>query len=542
MTEPNLLDSPWAEDHYDFPSGSKLKQMIWYLSFARACWDKGLLAPFPPGAKAECDGHYICEISTMEKTKFFDVKASSVGKHFMDNVAFEYILKERTAPLGRVETVATTMTKSLFDPLRLERGYRDIASSNLLPQHTPPVGIIGVLSRAISRVKSRWTFPQTLHSCRPEDIPFHPGSLAGIKYTGPKRDNFDKALTIRDTYEFGFISNGFSLQRSTPFAQLCRLQVSTREEPKHRNVAADTFHRYLQDGITAHPYYDALKLTNLPCTFGFNLTKQAAVREKLLIAHPEANFELVGDFPSFDIGKILDRGTVKERFSTGVRSWEIRFAFMVIASAFGTDDLDATISLVMGQAYTTFKKVVYRFNCFTFYETLPSGCYLIYVLDSIICDMRMELVALSLGDPLSSRIVGGDDSYTALRIRQFDLKQANLVLKEIGTELSDAPKTQFRYTNDRTAPPLKFHGHKTLFSGPFRAEDDVICSCLLLERADNDDLTVSAGRLKAIWIDAGRRPQWLHRVVNSMEQVLGRSVEPSFLWHDTMWHAPLLLR
>ena len=53
-------------------------------------------------------------------------------------------------------------------------------------------------------------------------------------------------------------------------------------------------------------------------------------------------------------------------------------------------------------------------------ETMPSGTYWVYVIDSLVNDLRLELVALSPGDPRSARVVGGDDAYMLLRIAAFD--------------------------------------------------------------------------------------------------------------------------
>ena len=132
-------------------------------------------------------------------------------------------------------------------------------------------------------------------------------------------------------------------------------------------------------------------------------------------------------------------------------------------------------NFLMAQSYVSFKKVVYRREIYTFSETVPSGTYWIYLLDSIICDLRMELISISLGDPKSGRIVGGDDSYSMLQLEQFTLKLAQGPLAAIGIELSEPPKTQVRLVSDRTAPPLKFHGHKSMFS-PFREDIDILCS------------------------------------------------------------------
>ena len=171
-------------------------------------------------------------------------------------------------------------------------------------------------------------------------------------------------------------------------------------------------------------------LMNMPCTYGYNLKEQSAVRSHLLAAKPDADFELVGDFPGFDLGKIQDRGTEKSRFLTGLRSWEMRFAFPVVPFAFETDDLDATISLVMAQAYVTFKKVVFEKEEFWSYETIPSGTYWAYLFDSVICDLRVELVAIPLGDPASCRVVGGDDSYSMLRVNQTSLEMSTTSSKK----------------------------------------------------------------------------------------------------------------
>ena len=80
----------------------------------------------------------------------------------------------------------------------------------------------------------------------------------------------------------------------------------------------------------------------------------------------------------------------------------------------------------------------------------------------------MELISISLGDPKSGRIVGGDDSYSMLQLEQFTLKPAQGPLAAIGIELS-----QVRLVSDRTAPTLKFHGHKSMFSSPFREDIDI---------------------------------------------------------------------
>lgn len=258
--------------------------------------------------------------------------------------------------------------------------------------------------------------------------------------------------------------------------------------------------------------------------------------------HDAPNFEIVADFPGFDFGKLQRRGTPEEHFVQGVRSWELRFAFMVLAQPFEEQDIDASISLAMAQCYVVFKKIAYRKNLFIFTETVPSGTYWVYLLDSIICDLRMEMVCCSLGDPLSARIVGGDDSYSVMNVKSFSLDVANAPLRIIGTELAEPPKTQIRYADDRSTKGLKFHGHRTLFMSPFREDMDVIANCILCERADIDDLETTIGRLKAIWIDAGRRPAWLHRVISSLEKEFGQIVPPNFLWHERMWHAPRLLR
>lgn len=71
-----------------------------------------------------------------------------------------------------------------------------------------------------------------------------------------------------------------------PFAQLARLQVSSAEDPKHRNVCADTFYRPLQDGMFCYPLYKLLHSLNVPCSFGYNLTDQATVQQKLRASKP----------------------------------------------------------------------------------------------------------------------------------------------------------------------------------------------------------------------------------------------------------------
>nr|DAZ87247.1 TPA_asm: RNA-dependent polymerase [Ourea durna-like virus] len=538
-----LSDSPWSEDHpWYSPSSSTTRNMVAYLAYARTCWSNFQMAPFPPGAKTECEHLPVCHKISLSKPMYMDVKATSIGKCFRDNVAVNAILKETSAPTKRVGDILSTQTKSGFIPELLIRNYSDVITHAGLPQHTVPDEIRGLLSRATSRILDRWKLHSILRSERPDSVPYHPRALAGVKYTGHKEQNFEKATKARISYEEHFLTDGFSLRKSTAFALLCRLQVSSVDNPKHRPVAADTFHRYLQDGIACSPWYRALKYENIPCSFGYNLEDQAKVRDRLLTMHGSANFELVADFPGFDFGKLQDRGLPTSRFLNGVRSWEIRLAFMILSQPFETDDTDATLSLVMGQAYVTFKKICYRRDLYIFTETMPSGTYWVYLIDSIICDIRIEMVSISLGDPLSARIVGGDDSYTAMCIQCFVLDRANLPLAAIGTELAAPPKTQIRFTDDYQTHGLKFHGHKTLNESPFREDDDVIASCVLLEREDNDDIEVCVGRLKAIWIDAGRRPAWLHRVWLQLERDCGRTVDPDFFWHERMWHAPLLLR
>lgn len=519
-----------------------VRNVVRYLTFARDRWDHFQLASFSPGAKAEVADLPVCSCVELKKPIFIDVKSSSVGKHYIDSAASDAILQEPTAPFKLVEEVVRTQTRSSFDPERLERGYRDIMQHAGYPQHDVPGTIRGLASRTVSRILDRLKLHAVLHSCKPDEVPFHDRALAGVKYTECKADNHDRALAERNAMEEHFLTDGFSLRKSTAFAQLARLQVPSIDNPKHRNVAADTFHRYLQDGITAHPWYAALLHENNPSSFGYNLDNQARVREKLLSMHSNANFELVAHFSSFDIGKLQDRGTDAVRFYNGVRSWEIRLAFMVLAQAFEVDDVDATLSLCMAHADITFKKVAYRRRMYTFSETIPSGTYFVYSVYRIICDFRMEMVCISLGDPRSERIVGGDDSYTVLHITVFEMEKVLLPLVEIGTALAPPPKTQIRFADDRRTHGLRFHGHHSLFASPFRTDADVVSSCVLLERGDNDSQLVAAERMKAIHIDAGRRPAWLSRVVKRLEEKIGFEVKPDFFWHERMWHAPRLLR
>ena len=92
--------------------------------------------------------------------------------------------------------------------------------------------------------------------------------------------------------------------------------------------------------------------------------------------------------------------------------------------------------------------------------------------------------------------------------------------------------------------PLKFHGHKSLFASPFRELEDVLCNLILIERRDITDTELSVSRMKGIYIDSGRKYNWLAKVISACERSLGlrEPITPSYLWSEQMWHAPLLLR
>ena len=178
----------------------------------------------------------------------------------------------------------------------------------------------------------------------------------------------------------------------------------------------------------------------------------------------------------------------------------------------------------------------------TLTETIPSGSYFVYLLDSIINDFRLEVLSLSLGDPCSARLVGGDDSFNVLNIHFWNTSRVDEIFEPWHTSLAPPPKTQVSPTD--STDPQRFHGHYRLYDSPFRPEFEVLCLCILLERADNIDKELAVARLKGLWLDSGKRWTWLHRALSRLELSIGprTAIQPSHSWYDTMWHCPTVLR
>nr|UXE05525.1 MAG: RNA-dependent polymerase [Orion durna-like virus 1] len=533
-----LRASAWFEDNIlfnpEFTTAENLATYVVY--FGNQC--RALRLPqFPPGAKQYSEWP-VCRRDDLPEPIWFDPMQSREGLVFFDKIALSKMLSSRTAPRERVAAIAETHSRSNFDPDKLISNYQAIADNAGPPQHKPPYDInFDVLEAAITRLATeRWQMPK-LRSCAPVDVPFNRAASAGVGYTGRKELNIGVALEKRERMMKSFLAGGPSVERTTPFGLLARLQVSLVDDSKHRNVAADSFHNYLEEGISAAPVYTALKHSSNPSSFGMTLERQIDVGNRLRHEHPHGRIELVADWPAFDTGRKID-----DRFCSGVHSWEIRAAFMLIGSWFANDDVPAFLSLIFSMFHVVFKRVTYRRNMWYFSETIPSGTYWVYLLDSLINDLRCEYLSVLLGDPRSARIIGGDDSYSVLDVAGFDFAKSTEILMPWHTQLARPPKTQVKIVGSTTL--LKFHGHYNLYDSPYREEDDIICSCILLERADVTDPLLSCGRLKAIWLDAGRRPAWLFSIWRQLEAEFSPShpVEPQFAWTDSMWHSPSVLR
>jgi hypothetical protein len=216
---------------------------------------------------------------------------------------------------------------------------------------------------------------------------------------------------------------------------------------------------------------------------------------------------------------------------------------MIMRHWFKDLDIRASISLSFQLAKAVFKRITFRTELWTFTETAPSGIYAIFVLDSICCDLLCEYTSVFLGDPRSHRVVGGDDSISALVLTTFSMSDVERALMPLNTTWAPPPKSQIHIIGE---PGLvKFHGHYSLHFSPYRDEIEALMCLLFMERKDNTDRELFVGRAKGIFIDSGRRYVWIAKIAARVEAALGRTakpIEPLYGWADSMWHAPNVIR
>jgi hypothetical protein len=528
LDEPAYVDDTPAAKHLD-----EHLRMPHYLMTSLHRVKTWTLLQFGPNAP-KSDKAVVKHV--MEREIYHDPKDGMESRNYHDLCAIKYIMKIATAPLYYLRDIIALRSKSLFNPKLLEEKF-----DNLEARVEPPAPDVpgelresGVFHYAAFRILDRWSDLRNLDCVPYDDVMIKEHAWAGIGYTGSRIANFTKSKIKAAGAEKGFIENGVDVNRFTPYATLCRIVSSPRPNTKHRPVCAESTHSLLVMGKPATAVYRAMLNTPHPSSFGTTLGDQSSVNTKLCASKSIWSEQVVLDFPSFDWGKTLEDGF----HSCGVRAWEIRFAFTIISRMFNPSAANF-VPLLFSLNYATFKRIAFRKSIYYFYELLASGLIWIFLLDSIICDLRYEMLSCSMGDPLSSRIVGGDDGIMLIAVA-FSWMRANLILSPWHVRIGPPPKTQ----SATALGLLKFHGHYPQFGEPMRPEVEAMDCCILLERSDisEDQLELSCGRLKSIFYDTGRRHAWLEQAIHLMESDLGKEIAPKPLWYEDMWHAPSVLR
>jgi len=470
-----------------------------------------------------------------------DPRAKHINERFVDkNAVWAFKNIEHEIPSQYLDDVEL-YTRSNYTPEQLYKPLEQAIESQAVAISTVP----SILENdpdfwfVVDEACDKFTPVRNLVPIDLDKVKTPENSFAGYGYTGTRGENRELGLRkARNLYQ-SFIDDGYDVEKSTPFIGLSRTQIAALDSPKVRLVWAAAQHSLLLSGRIFQPLYNVWKHYPTPTMFGRTVDEQVIIVYNAMASCTQIDSDLialVGDFPAFDTGKIVN-GT----YHYGTQLWEDRIATSIMAQSYIESPSDRkheiaalfTLDLIQNGI----KRIAVHDRIYTVKGMRPSGEFGTYMKDSIINYVRLRYTQVKLfgrNCPLVLK-VGGDDSFQTIPSCEDLVSKINVHLQPFNTQLAPPPKTQM------SAVPggIIFHGHSSPLGTISRDVPKVLQLAILTERSNLEenfaDATISYQRLNSIYIDSGKRHHFLIHAANMIEtRFPGVKDQPSTLRNEAL--------